>query len=336
MKKVITLGEILLRLSPNGYNRLEEMHNLEVNFGGSEYNVAAALSGYGANVSFVTKLPNNDIGEAAKKQMNRYGVDTSNVIRGGDRMGIYFLESGYSIRSTKVIYDRQNSSMAKLSNSEFDVDRILDGADIFHVSGITLGISEEAAKLAKLFIIKAKEKNIKVSFDFNYRSKLWTLKDATIKYKEILPYVDILFGNHLDFCNLLELKIKNLDEVNLKSYYQMLFTKMNEIYHIDYFVTSIREMITASKNDYQGVLYHQNQMYFSKKYALDIVDRVGTGDAFTAGFIYSYLTNMKAEEKIEFAVASGAYKHTIPGDITVAKVEEIEKLVKNESVGVQR
>lgn len=272
MKKVITLGEILLRLSPNGYNRLEEMQNLEVNFGGSEYNIAAALSGYGVNVNFVTRLPNNDIGEAASRQMNRNGINTSNVIRGGDRIGIYYLEGGYSIRPTKVIYDRKYSSMATLNISEFDVEHILEGTDVFHVSGITLGISEEAAELAKIFMKKAKERNIKVSFDFNYRSKLWTLEDATVKYKEVLPYADILFGNHLDFCNFLELKPENINEVELKSYYQNLYAKMAEVYDVSYIVTSIRNEKTASNNDYQGILYHEDQIYFSKKYSIDIIE----------------------------------------------------------------
>ncbi|WP_058309062.1 sugar kinase [Gracilibacillus massiliensis] len=336
MKKVVTLGEILLRLSPNGHSRLEEVHNLEVNFGGSEYNIAVALSGYGVDVSFITRLPNNDLGKAARKQMNRYGINSSDIINGGDRMGIYFLENGYSIRPTKVVYDRKDTSMATLNISEFDIDSILEGADIFHVSGITLGISEQAAELAKIFMMKAKEKDIKVSFDFNYRSKIWTLKEATVKYKMVLPYVDILFGNHLDFCNLLEKKPENLNEVNIKSYYQNLYIKMEQTYNIPHLVTSIRDVKTASNNDYQGILYYNNQIYCSKKYSIDIIDRVGTGDAFSAGYLYSYLANKKAEETIEFAVASSVFKHTIPGDVTIANVKEIEDIVNNQSFGVQR
>jgi 2-dehydro-3-deoxygluconokinase len=336
-KKVVVLGEILLRLSPIGRNRIIGSKYLEVNVGGSETNVAVALSNYGIEAYLVSKLPENELGDTAIREIKAFGVDTSNIIRGGDRIGIYFLENGHSIRPSKVIYDRKNSSIASAKIEEYDIDKIFEEKDLFHVSGITLAISEDAFELAKELMKTAKDKGIKVSFDFNYRSKLWSIEQAKEKFNQILKYVDILIGNHLDFTHILDIKSeKDLKNTDIKSYYDDLYSKVYNKYGFEYIVSSMRKVDSASQNTYQGFMYHRNKTYTSKKYHLEIVDRVGTGDAFAAGFLYSYLTGKDNNYIIEFSAASAALKHTIPGDLTIANVVEIEQLFNSCSFAVQR
>lgn len=337
MTRVVTLGEVLLRLSPMAQTRLLGSKQFDIHYGGSEINVAAALSSFGIDTRVVTKLPDHELGDSAIQALKSVGIDTSFIARGGERIGIYFLENGCSVRPTKVIYDRNHSAFTQVRLDEFDVDAILQGAEIFHVSGITLGISEATFQLAKTFMQRAHELGVKVSFDFNYRSKLWTLEQATAKFKEVLPFVHILFGSHLDFCNLLgQTPIQDLSHANIPQYYQRLYESIATLYQPEYMISSIREVESANRNQYQGLLFHNQQMVHSKTYRLDIVDRVGTGDAFAAGFLYAYLMDKEPQYTIEFATALAAWKHTIPGDMVIAYAQEIDQMIQNGSFAVQR
>ncbi|MBO8162116.1 MAG: sugar kinase [Brevibacillus sp.] len=337
MKKAVTLGEALLRLTPPGRNRLIGSNMFEVIYGGSEVNVAVALSQFGIDTSLITRLPDHDLGDAFIYKLREFGVDTSHIARGGERIGLYFLEAGYSVRPSKVIYDRKHSAMAEAKIEEFDLDAIFAGRDLFHVSGITLGISEQAFQLARTFMRRAKEKGLKVSFDFNYRSKLWSVEAAREKFEQILEYVDIAFAGHLDFTNILGIKPdKPLEERDILDYYRDLYSKVQKMYNFEWIVSSIRNVESASKNQYQGIIWNGEQLYQSKSYTIDIIDRVGTGDAFTAGFLYAYLTNKDDEYKVQFAAASAALKHTIPGDMLVATAAQVENLFQSGSFQVQR
>lgn len=337
MKKVVTLGEILLRLSPPGNSKIIGTSLLDATYGGSEANVAVSLSQYGISTSFVTKLPNNDIGDAAINKLREFGVNTSNIVRGGDRIGIYFLENGYSVRPSKVVYDRKSSAISEAKVNEFNIDDIFKDQDLFHVSGITLGISEESFQLAKTLIKAAKGKGLKVSFDFNYRSKLWSLEQAKDKIEKVLEYVDIIFAGHLDFTNILQIKPeKRLEETDILSYYEDLYSKIYDKYQFEYIVSSIRDVKSASRNHYQGIQYNGKKIYQSKSYSIDIVDRVGTGDAYTAGFLYAYLSNMDNNYKVEFSTAAAALKHTIPGDMIISTIDEVENLFNSSLFHVQR
>lgn len=335
--RVVTLGEVLLRLSPPDKSRFVGSRTFAVNYGGSEANVAVALSQYGVETALLTRLPEHELGDAAIQQLRGFGVDVSHVARGGERLGVYYLENGYSVRPSKVIYDRKNSSMAEAHIDEFDLDGIFFGRDLFHVSGITLGISENSFQLAKAFIEAAKKKGLKVSFDFNYRSKLWSIEEAKTKFEQILDYVDIAFAGHLDFTAILGIKAeKPLTETNIQDYYKSLYRKAQERYSFDCIVSSIRQEESASRNHYQGLMFDSQDIYVSQKYVVDIVDRVGTGDAFTAGFIYSYLAGKDHQYQVEFATASAALKHTIPGDMVAATTDEVEHLFNTREFRVQR
>lgn len=336
MKRVVTLGEILLRLSPPDRNRIIGSQSFDVNYGGSEGNVAVALSHFGIDTALITKLPDNPIADAAIQQLRGFGVNTDLIIRGGERMGLYYLENGYSVRSSRVVYDRKHSSISEAEISEFNFDQIFENVDLFHVSGITLGISEEAYLLAKSFMEEANRRRIKVSFDFNYRSKLWTTDEAKAKFSKVLPYVNIAFAGVLDFTTFLGIDPEETSNLVTKMDHKKLYKKVNEHYQFDYIVSSYRTVISASHNEYQGLVFNGEEAFQSKKYQLDIIDRVGAGDAFTAGFLYSYLCDKEEQYQVQFAAAAGALKHTIFGDALLSSKEEVENLFQSNTYHVQR
>lgn len=337
MKKIITLGEIMLRLSPPNRDKFLGTPNFQANYGGGEANVAVALANYGVETAFITKLPNNEIGDSAVNHLRSFGVNTQAVIRGGDRIGIYFLENGFSLRNSKVIYDRKNSAISNALVSDFEIETILQGWDILHLSGITLGISSNGFEISKAFMKKAKELGMEISFDFNYRSKLWSLEDAGKKINEILEYVDIAFAGHLDFTNILGIvPEKSLEKSGILEYYEDLYRKVSSKYNFKYIVSSIRDVKSASNNTYTGICFDGNKIYRSKSYEVDIIDRVGTGDAYTAGFLCGYTMGKEIDYTINIAAASSILKHTISGDVTLAKIEDVEELFKNDSFDVQR
>ncbi|TMI68515.1 MAG: sugar kinase [Bacteroidetes bacterium] len=339
-KKVVTLGEIMLRLSTPDFKRFVQSDSFDVTYGGGEANVAAALCNYGLKGTFVTKVPNNAIGQSAINHLRRYGVDTQYIARGGDRLGIYFLETGASMRASQVIYDRAGASIADVNVSEFDFDKILDGADWFHTTGITPALSDKAAALAEAALKAAKAKGITTSIDLNYRKKLWTKEKAREVMTKLCQYVDVCIGNEEDADTTLGFKAKDTDvtkgELNLEGFKDV-FRQMKDKFGFKYIASSLRESHSASDNGWSALLYDGTEFYHTRKYEVRIVDRVGSGDSFASGLIYGLVTGMPMKDAAEFGVAASALKHTIPGDLNHATLSEVKDLMKGDASGrVQR
>ena len=339
-KKVVTLGEIMLRLSTPDFKRFVQTDSLDVTYGGGEANVSAALCNYGLNGTFVTKVPNNAIGQAAINHLRRYGVDTQFVARGGDRLGIYFLETGASMRASQVIYDRAGASIADVDASEFDFDKIFEGADWFHTTGITPALSDKAAALTEAALKAAKAKGIMTSIDLNYRKKLWTKEKAREVMTRLCQYVDVCIGNEEDADTTLGFKAANTDvtkgELNLEGFKDV-FQQMKAKFGFKYIASSLRESHSASDNGWSALVYDGNEFYHTRQYEVRIVDRVGSGDSFASGFIYGLVTGMSLKDSAEFGVAASAIKHTIPGDLNHATLGEVKDLMKGDASGrVQR
>jgi len=340
MAKIVTLGEIMLRLSTPGQLRFVQSDSFDVVFGGGEANVAVSLAAFGHDAYFVTKLPKHEIGQAAVNALTHYQVKPDYIARGGDRVGIYFLETGASIRPSKVIYDRVGSSISLAKPSDFDFDRIFQGASWFHWSGITPALSDHAAELIRLACIAAKKAGATISVDLNYRKKLWTPEEAQRVMRPLMQYVDVCIGNEEDAELVLGFKTKHDHisnaELDLSSYKSM-FLDMKEAFGFKVISTTLRESYSASKNGWSALLYDGQTFYSSKKYMIEpIIDRVGAGDSFAAGLIHGLLTR-KPLEALEFAVAASAIKHTIPGDFNQVSEDEVDLLVSgNQSGRVQR
>ncbi|WP_312815275.1 sugar kinase [Sedimentibacter sp.] len=340
MKKVITLGEIMLRLSTPGYERFVQADSFDVTYGGGEANVAVSLANYGFDAYFITKLPKHEIGQSAVNHLRRFGVKTDYIVRGGDRVGIYYLESGASMRPSKVIYDRAKSAIADADPSEFDFDEIFKDADWFHFSGITPALGDRAIKLTEEALKAAKRHNVTVSVDLNYRKKLWTTEKAQQVMTNLMQYVDVCIGNEEDAELTLGFKPGNTDvtsgELELEAY-KSIFKQMIEKFNFKYVVSSLRESYSASDNGWSACIYDGKEFYHSRKYDIRIVDRVGGGDSFASGLIYGLLQGKDFKEALEFGVAASALKHTILGDFNMVSVEEVEKLVQGDGSGrVQR
>ncbi|MBL7742009.1 MAG: sugar kinase [Chitinophagaceae bacterium] len=339
-KKVVTLGEIMLRLSTPDFKRFVQADSFDVTYGGGEANVAAALCNYGLKGTFVTKVPNNPIGQSAINHLRRYGVDTQYIVRGGDRLGIYFLETGAAMRASQVVYDRAGASIADVNVAEFDFDKILDGADWFHTTGITPALSDKAAVLAEAALKAAKAKGITTSIDLNYRKKLWTKEKAREVMTKLCQYVDVCIGNEEDADTTLGFKAKDTDvtkgELNLDGFKDV-FRQMKDKFGFKYIASSLRESHSASDNGWSALLYDGNEFYHTRKYEVRIVDRVGSGDSFASGLIYGLVTGMSMKDAAEFGVAASALKHTIPGDLNHATLSEVKDLMKGDASGrVQR
>lgn len=340
MKKVVTLGEIMLRLSTPRYERFVQADSFDVVYGGGEANVAVSLANYGLDAYFVSKLPKNHIGQAAINHLRRFGVNTNYIVRGGDRVGIYYLESGASMRPSKVIYDRANSSIAEADMSDFNFDEIFKDAEWFHFSGITPALSEKAAILTEEALKAAKKHNVTVSVDLNYRKKLWTPEKAQEVMTNLMQYVDVCIGNEEDAELTLGFKPGDTDvttgELELEGY-KNIFKQMMEKFNFKYVVSSLRESYSASDNGWSACIYDGNEFYRSRKYDIRIVDRVGGGDSFASGLIYGLITGKNFKDALEFGVAASALKHTIHGDFNMVTVDEVENLLKGDASGrVQR
>ena len=329
MKKIVTLGEIMLRLSPPGYERFLQANSFDINYGGAEANVAIALSNLGYETQFVTKVPDNAIGHAAINSLRKYGVHTENVIFGGNRLGLYYLEKGYSVRASNVIYDRADSAFANVKSDDFNFDKIFDKADLFLVTGISPAVSPNACKLTKKALEFAKEKGLTIVIDVNYRAKMWSLEDANETMKDLLKYADIIIGFSPDI--LLEIKEDLSDDKH-----ENLLKRMVETYGVKTAVSTFRKSHSANRNSLYARLYDGKKLYTSKEYSFDIVDRVGGGDSFTSGLISGLLDGKDTQETLEFATATSVWKHTILGDANVLSKEEIEKLLNGGSTLVQR
>lgn len=336
MAKIITLGEIMLRLATPEHNRFVQSDSFEVVYGGGEANVAVSVANYGHEAYFVTKLPKHEIGQSAVNALRKYGVDTNYIVRGGDRVGIYYLESGASMRASKVIYDRAHSAIAEADIKDFDFDEIFKGKDWFHWSGITPAISKKAAALTKAALIAAKKHGVTVSVDLNYRAKLWTPEEAQEVMRDLMQYVDVCIGNEEDAALTLGFVPKGLDVTSGKvdtDGYKTIFKEMKEEFGFKYVATSLRESFSASHNGWSILLYDGKEFYHSKRYEITpIVDRVGGGDSFSAGLIHGLLTKTP-EEAVEFAAAASALKHTIKGDFNLVSEEEVNNLKKGDASG---
>ncbi len=342
MAKVVTMGEIMLRLSPPGYQRFSQAASFNACYGGAEANVAASLAQLGHTVSFLTKVPANPIGDAALYSLRSLGVDCSHVARGGDRLGIYFLENGASVRPSSVIYDRRDSAFTKAGAEEFDLDAIFRDAALFHLSGISPVLSPQAGALCLAAVKAAKEHHVTVSFDLNYRSRLWEsqVKEKQRLLSEIISYADICFGNPRDAANCLGYTVPELDLLHCEyddciSREQL--EKMADHYHLDTIITTQRNSISASDNGWSARLYTDQKLYTGSAYQLHIVDRVGGGDAFAAGVLHGHLQHMSPQDSLEFGIAAAAIKHTIPGDVNYISEAEVLQLMENRGTGrVQR
>jgi len=342
MNKVVTFGEIMLRLSPPGFLRFSQTDSFDVVYGGGESNVAISLANYGVPVEFVTRLPKTDIGECALMEMRKRGVGTSHITYGGDRLGIYFLETGAVSRGSKVVYDRANSAMAEIESGMIDWDQVFDGASWFHWTGITPAISKSAADVCLEAVKIASERGITISTDLNYRSKLWQYggnREAIMT--ELTSYCDIILGNEEDAEMQFGIKPEGLDintqgnEVKAEAFLSVCKQMMKKFPRAKKVIITLRGSISASHNSWAGVLYDGEKMYESIQYQItDIVDRVGGGDSFVGGLIYGLLNYPNEDQKaLDFAVAASCLKHTIKGDANLVTVEEIEKLMNGDASG---
>ncbi len=339
-KKTITFGEIMLRLAPEGYYRFVQAERYGATYGGGEANVAVSLANFGLDSGFVTKLPSHEIGQAGINALRRYGVDTSQIVRGGSRVGIYFLEKGASQRPSKVVYDRAGSSIAEAKREDFDWDQIFEGADWFHFTGITPALGSNVAEICLEACQKAKKKGIPISCDLNYRNKLWSRERAGEVMGELCRYVDVCIANEEDAGDVFGIRAEGTDvitgKVNQEGYKEVA-GKLAGRFGFRKVAITLRESISANDNHWAAMLYDQGECYFSKKYPMHIVDRVGGGDSFGAGLIYACLEGMGAQEAIEFAVAASCLKHSIEGDFNQVSVEEVQKLAGGDASGrVQR
>ena len=340
MKRVVTFGEIMLRLAPEGYYRFLQADKYGATYGGGEANVAVSLAQFGLDSRYVTKLPAHEIGQAGINSLRQFGVDTSMITRGGDRVGIYFLEKGASQRPSKVIYDRAHSSISEATGEDFDWDAIFDGADWFHFTGITPALGDNVAAICETACKKAHEKGITISCDLNYRNKLWSREKAGEVMAKLCEYVDVCIANEEDAGDVFGIRAENTDvttgKVNHEGYKEVA-KKLADRFGFKKVAITLRESISANDNNWAAMLYENGEYFFSKKYAVRIVDRVGGGDSFGAGLIYSSLMEYDAQKSIEFAVAASCLKHSIEGDFNCVSVAEVEKLSGGDGSGrVQR
>ena len=339
-KKVVTFGEIMLRLAPEGYYRFLQADKYSATYGGGEANVAVSLANFGLESMYVTKLPTHEIGQAGVNSLRRFGVDTSMITRGGERVGIYYLEKGASQRPSKVIYDRAGSAIAMAKREDFNWDKIFEGAGWFHFTGITPALSDELAGICEESCKAAKARNITISCDLNYRNKLWSKEKAGEVMAKLCQYVDVCIANEEDAADVFNIKADGTDvtsgKVNHEGYKEVA-RKLTERFHFEKVAITLRTSLSANDNNWAAMLYDGSDYYFSKEYKIHIVDRVGGGDSFGAGLIYSCLQNASPQDIIEFAVAASCLKHSIEGDFNMITVDEVKKLAGGDSSGrVQR
>ena len=330
----------MMRLAPTGYLRMSQTKQLEMTFGGGEANVAVSLANYGKEARFVTGLPDNDIGAACKGELRRWGVDISKIITKPGRMGIYFCEKGASQRPSKVIYDRADSVVSKLSATDFDWDNILEGAEWFHFTGITPALSDSMAEATLAACQTAKKKGIPISCDLNYRKKLWSREKAGKVMGELMPYVDLLIANEEDAADVfgIHAAASNITkgEINLDGY-RSVAEQLIARFGVKKVAITLRESVSASSNHWSALLYDGKELYVSKKYTMQIVDRVGGGDSFGGGLIYGLTEGYDCQKALEFAVAASCLKHSIEGDFNAVSVAEVTALAGGDGSGrVQR
>ncbi len=338
--KTVCFGELMLRLAPEGYTRFVQADSFGATYGGGEANVAVSLANFGTDARYITKLPANEIGQAAVNSLRRYGVDTTGIVRGGPRVGIYFLEKGASQRPSKVVYDRAGSSIALADAADFDWKKLLEGATWFHFTGITPALGDNVAKITLEAVRTAKEMGLTVSCDLNYRKNLWSRQKASEVMAQLMPYVDVCIANEEDAGDVFDIHADATDITGGKlshEGYISVARKLTERFGFSKVAITLRESISASDNNWAAMLYSGGEAVFSKKYPVHIVDRVGGGDSFGAGLIYGVQSGMSDKDALEFAVAASCLKHTIEGDYNQVTVDEVKKLAGGDGSGrVQR
>jgi len=336
MGKIVCFGEIMLRLNPEGYLRFRQASRFEASYAGGEANVAVSLANYNMDASFVTKLPDNDIAKAAVDELRRYGVYTGDIVYGGDRLGIYYIEKGASQRPSKVIYDRKYSSIATAKREDFNWDAIFDGAEWFHFTGITPALGDNVAEICMDACKAARAGNITISCDLNYRKKLWTPEKAGRVMSSLMEYVDVCIANEEDAEVVFGIKAENTDVDSGKlshEGYKRVARTLAEKFGFSKVAITLRTSISANDNKWAGMLYENGEFYFSREYLIHIVDRVGGGDSFGGGLIYASIKGMPPQQVIEFAVAASCLKHTIEFDLNQVTVDEVLSLMGGDSSG---
>ena len=340
MGKIVTFGEVMLRLAPQGYLKLFQNGLLEASFGGGEANVAVSLANFGKEAVFVTKLPDNEVGQAAINDLRYFGVDTGRIVRGGERVGIYYLETGASQRPSKVIYDRAHPSISRATAADFDWEEIFRGAEWFHFTGITPALGSNVAEACLSACREAKRQGLTVSCDLNYRKKLWTTEEAGRCMAALMEYVDVCIANEEDAEKVFGIKAENTDITGGKlnrDGYREVARRLADRFHFKYVAITLRTSLSASDNMWAAMLCDGEGYYFSKNYDVHIVDRVGGGDSFGAGLIYGLTEQMGPQEAVEFAAAASCLKHSIKGDYNRVTVAEVMGLAGGDGSGrVQR
>lgn len=340
MKRIVTFGEIMMRLNPEGYGRFVQADRFEASYAGGEANVAVSLANYGNDAAFCTKVPAHEIGQCAVNALRHFGVDTSAMVRGGPRLGVYFVEKGASQRGGKVIYDRANSAIALAKREDFDWNAILDGADWFHWTGITPALGGELPEIVLDALKKCREKGITVSCDLNYRGKLWTREKAGEVMSRLVPYVDVCIGNEEDAADVFGIHAADTDvsagKLNQEGYISVA-KQICKRFGCKKVAITLRGSLSASDNNWAGMLYDGEKAYFSKNYLIHIVDRVGGGDSFGGGLIHALLKEWQPQQVIEFAAAASCLKQTIEHDFNlVSEAEALTLAGGNASGRVQR
>jgi 2-dehydro-3-deoxygluconokinase len=334
MSRILTFGEIMLRLSTPAGTHFSNVSSFQAHYGGAEANVAVNLANFEHDVAFASKVPDNSLGLAVKRHFQKYGVKTNELLFGGNRLGTYYLDSGVGERSSAVIYDRANSSFASMQEMEWDYEQLFENADILHLSGITPALSENLAEISLNLVKEAKKRDIKVSFDINFRSKLWNHEQASRVLSQILPYVDYCSAGKMDALYLLGIA-ENQSALDDTDYY---YQKMHEKFsNIEVFYSTKREVHSATSNSLQGTLWKDGKTYVSKVHKLEpIIDRVGGGDAFSAGILHGLLTGANLNYTVSFAAAYSSLKHTVYGDCNPFTVKEVENLMENCTAKINR
>ena len=340
MRKAVTFGEIMIRLNPEGYKRFVQADKMEVCYSGGEANVSVSLANYGVDTSFVSKVPSNEIGQAAINELRRFGVDVRSIVRGGTRIGIYFYEKGASQRPSKVIYDRGSSSISLAEPTDFNWNQIFEGADWFHFTGITPALKHHLPEICLEACRTAKEKGLTVSCDLNYRKKLWTRDEAREVMTTLMPYVDVCIGNEEDADDVFGIRASGSDIKNgklSKSGYIDVAKQLTERFGFQYTAITLRSSVSANDNLWAGMLYKDGEAYFSTEYPMHIVDRVGGGDSFSGGLIYALGEGYLPQDAVDFAVAASCLKHSVEHDFNMVSVAEVLSLMNGNASGrIQR
>ena len=340
MARAVCFGEVMMRLSPPGYERILQAKSFTLQYGGAEANVAVSLANYGMDAAYVTKLPAHAVGDACLNEIRKYGVDVSGIVRGGDRLGIFYCEKGASMRPSNVIYDRAGSAIAQASVSDFDWREILRGADWFHFTGITPALGDNVSAICLQACETAKASGIPVSCDLNYRKKLWSRAKAGQVMAGLMPYVDMLIANEEDAADVFGIHAEGTsiaDGMISEEGYRSVAKQLVARFGVKHAAITLRESSSASDNGWSGLLYDGRDFFHSRHYDIHLVDRVGGGDAFGAGLIYGFLDKRSAQESLEFAVAASALKQTVEGDFNMVSVREVELLTGGNTSGrVQR